>query len=45
MDISKIVTIGIVMLVIDIIFLYNYGGYLGKMIEQIQNKKFEAKIF
>ena len=40
MDISKIVTIGIVMLVIDIIFLYNYGCYLGKMIEQIQNKKF-----
>lgn len=36
----KIFTIGLVMLVIDILFLYNYGGYLAKMIEKIQNKKF-----
>ena len=40
MDISKIVTIGAVMLIVDIVFLYNYGGYLAKMIEKIQNKKF-----
>lgn len=28
------------MFIIDIIFLQNYGGYMGKMIENIQNKKF-----
>lgn len=40
MDIGKIVTIAVVMLVIDILFLYNYGGYLAEMIQKIQNKKF-----
>ena len=37
---KNIIIPGIVMLIIDIIFLSNYGGYMGKMIENIQNKKF-----
>jgi len=40
-DFNKMLVPAITMLVIDIFFLYNFAGYIGKMIERIQNKKFK----
>ena len=36
-----LIIIAIVMIVIDVLFLYFFAGYIGDMIEKIQDKKFE----